>query len=219
MNERSQEVIFIKNTREKILEASLILFSKKGYAATSVRQIAKKVGVREGALYNHFENKEAILRGLFQYYGAGRSRAYLRDRLFKKEAFDNPKEFLRTEIVNEILRFINDTEANKFKKIVLMEMFCGKSGKEIIQNELFDAAVNTMEEIFQILIDRGHIENKYSTELLATEFISSLLFLNLRYLLQMEEIEEKEIKQIEILVEGHVEFFMDKVMIIDDKNA
>jgi AcrR family transcriptional regulator len=48
------------NTKERILNISLELFSKHGFSGVSVRDIAKKVGVRESALYKHFKNKQDI---------------------------------------------------------------------------------------------------------------------------------------------------------------
>ncbi|MFN7064846.1 MAG: TetR/AcrR family transcriptional regulator [Aquificaceae bacterium] len=57
-----------KNTKEKILEASLKLFSQKGIRETTIKDIAKEVGVTEGAIYRHLESKEEIVLGLFKTY-------------------------------------------------------------------------------------------------------------------------------------------------------
>lgn len=48
-------------TVQSILTESRRLFVADGYAAVSVRMIADAVGVRVGALYNHFPTKQAIL--------------------------------------------------------------------------------------------------------------------------------------------------------------
>ena len=53
-----------KTTKELILDVSLKLFSKKGYKETSVRDIAKEVGITQSGLYNHFKGKDAILETL-----------------------------------------------------------------------------------------------------------------------------------------------------------
>jgi AcrR family transcriptional regulator len=47
-----------------IEEAALELFALKGYRSSSVREISGKIGVKESALYFHFENKQAILDSL-----------------------------------------------------------------------------------------------------------------------------------------------------------
>jgi AcrR family transcriptional regulator len=48
------------DTRQRILATADALFLERGYAGTSVQQIAKRVGITPAALYWHFENKEAI---------------------------------------------------------------------------------------------------------------------------------------------------------------
>ena len=54
------------NTKQEILEASLELFSVRGFEATSISQIASAVGIRKASLYSHFESKQAILDELVQ---------------------------------------------------------------------------------------------------------------------------------------------------------
>ncbi len=46
--------------REHILQAATRLFSDKGYAATSMREVAAAVGCTKPALYYHFDSKEAL---------------------------------------------------------------------------------------------------------------------------------------------------------------
>lgn len=54
----------LKDTKERILLASLELFARYGYDAASVSRIAEAVGLTKGALYRHFEDKAAILRAI-----------------------------------------------------------------------------------------------------------------------------------------------------------
>lgn len=53
------------NTRQKILSATLSLFSKKGYFNTSVRDIARESGVSIGSIYHHFKDKEGIASAMY----------------------------------------------------------------------------------------------------------------------------------------------------------
>ena len=55
---------YAKLTKPKISEIALHLFAERGYAAVSMRQIASKVGLQVGALYNYFPDKQTILSEL-----------------------------------------------------------------------------------------------------------------------------------------------------------
>lgn len=48
----------------EILDAAAELFTTKGFASTSTRQIADAVGVRQASLYHHFATKDDILVAL-----------------------------------------------------------------------------------------------------------------------------------------------------------
>lgn len=50
--------------RDQILRASARLFTSKGFAATSTREIAEAVGIRQASLYYHFAGKDEILADL-----------------------------------------------------------------------------------------------------------------------------------------------------------
>lgn len=49
---------------DRILEGAAAAFSERGFAATSMRQIARRTGTSLGTIYYHFDSKEAILREL-----------------------------------------------------------------------------------------------------------------------------------------------------------
>lgn len=48
-------------TGPRIFDAALRLFAQHGYAAVSMRQIAREVGVQAGALYNYTPDKQSLL--------------------------------------------------------------------------------------------------------------------------------------------------------------
>ena len=53
-------------TREKILEAALELFREKGFAESSMREIAAKARVATGLAYYYFASKDAIVLAFYQ---------------------------------------------------------------------------------------------------------------------------------------------------------
>ena len=53
-----------ERTRQIIMDAAYELFLTQGYAATSMRQVARQAGLALGGIYNHFPSKEAIFSEL-----------------------------------------------------------------------------------------------------------------------------------------------------------
>jgi AcrR family transcriptional regulator len=56
-------------TREQILDASLRLFSERGFARTSVRDIAQAAGITDAAIYYHFASKRDLFEALIEERG------------------------------------------------------------------------------------------------------------------------------------------------------
>lgn len=54
------------DTREKILETAIRLFSTQGYVTTSLSQVAKEAQVSKALIFWHFENKETLFRTVIQ---------------------------------------------------------------------------------------------------------------------------------------------------------
>ncbi len=57
------------HTRQQILDASLRLFSERGFARTTVRDIAREAGITDAAIYYHFESKRELLEALVEERG------------------------------------------------------------------------------------------------------------------------------------------------------
>ena len=49
---------------QKILEASIKIFSEKGFSATTTNEIAKSAGVAEGTIFRYLKTKKDILRSI-----------------------------------------------------------------------------------------------------------------------------------------------------------
>jgi AcrR family transcriptional regulator len=56
-------------TRKQILDASLKLFSDKGFVRTSVRDIAQAAGITDAAIYYHFASKRDLFEALIEERG------------------------------------------------------------------------------------------------------------------------------------------------------
>ncbi len=58
-----------KQSRQKILDAALVVFATDSYHASSVSKLAKEAGVSKGLLYNYFTSKEDVLHSLLKEVG------------------------------------------------------------------------------------------------------------------------------------------------------
>ena len=89
--------------RTEILHAALRAFRERGYHATTLEDIAERLGIRKTALYHYFPDKEAIL------YACHReSLAELSRILAGARALDSPQERL-SYVIREHVRVMTDT--------------------------------------------------------------------------------------------------------------
>lgn len=90
-----------KNTYEKLIDAASECFSEKGFAATSIREIATRAGISQGAMYTYFKSKEDLFKAIVEeeqrialgiysenYVGSDTDRLY--DMIFKACLSDSP---------------------------------------------------------------------------------------------------------------------------------
>lgn len=93
-------------TGPKIRSTALRLFAQHGYAAVSMRQIAREVGVQAGALYLYTPDKQSLLFDLMESHMIGLIAAW-RDQNFS----GNPREMLRLFTRFHILYHIDRPDA------------------------------------------------------------------------------------------------------------
>lgn len=87
-------------TRNKIHSAAIKLFAKKGFVATSVKDIAEGAGISIGLMYRHYKTKEDLFNELVAYAAEGLERIV---KLFQSD--DSPVELIKQftlEILNDL---------------------------------------------------------------------------------------------------------------------
>jgi AcrR family transcriptional regulator len=65
--ERRTKVASVKDgieTRERLLEAAVDLYSEQGFSGASVLDVARRAGVTKGAFYHHFESKAHLIMAI-----------------------------------------------------------------------------------------------------------------------------------------------------------
>ena len=96
-----------KNTKERILEEALKLFSQSGYMGTSMNDIAAELGVTKAALYKHYKSKQEILESIVE-----RMNQMDAERAKKYEM----PEGNMAEVIAEVIAGYKDTALDKIKQ-------------------------------------------------------------------------------------------------------
>ena len=179
-------------TKDKILEAALELFSRRGFSAVSVRDIATAVGVRESAMYRHFPSKQAVFDKLLERY-LEQSKAFMasihaqpsKDPAEMEQAADfygqlTDEDFLRIG-GSVYTKFLMQPDVLRFWRMMSIERLNNKSLAAMWKLHLFDEPIAFQTELFKMLIHNGEI-TAADPEILALEFFSPPLLLYLQVL-------------------------------------
>jgi AcrR family transcriptional regulator len=139
-------------TRKQILDASLHLFSQRGFARTSVRDIAQAAGITDAAIYYHFASKRELFEALFEERGITPAIAGL-EQVSVAEAADAGSPL---EIFTEIsLRALDVMESNRdFLRVV----FAGAMGQDRMATEEYRRIVGRWARA-EARILREYVEN------------------------------------------------------------
>ncbi len=193
-------------TKLKILKESKILFSELGYKGASVRKIASKVGIRESALYNHFQNKEEIFLDIAKDIFA--SPFSFTDDSIKELALKG-KPFLKKYAMQyKLLVFDKDNES--MFRILLIELLQNKVLREQFMSEFHDKNVKILAEGFFIMMQNNLVRSG-DPMMMSYEFLSTLFYIRLQVtLLRFDSVSTNTLST---QFEKHVDFFWESISI------
>lgn len=197
------------NTKELIMDVSLKLFAKNGYDGTSVRQIAKEVGVRESALYRHFKNKEDILNSVIKESQKRIKDAYIENEVPETVMEDISKGYreLSQDKLFEISwnlfsLYTKDPIVSNFRKLLLHEKSRNVQSAKLYDQFFLSGVIKHQSLTFNALVE-GEFFSSHSPDLIALHFYSPILFLFERYDCNPEcEPELKELLKLHITTFG-----------------
>ncbi|MEB8431834.1 TetR family transcriptional regulator [Cocleimonas sp. KMM 6892] len=107
-----------QKTFQALLEAAQRLFIKQGIANTTLNQIAKEAGMTRGALYWHFENKDALIMALWE-EGAGSFNHETTHALENLSENENPADTFRLLMHGVIGAVLTDPKLSQSLKIIM----------------------------------------------------------------------------------------------------
>lgn len=168
------------SARERILEVSLELFSRQGFAATSMRQIAGQVGIRASSLYNHFESKEAIYAALIDTYGPASSANRLASAAYRVLK-DDPAAFCE-HYVADLLDQWCDPDEQRFMELMSAERNNITPERQHFLETLYLHEAGAMTGFFRSFALSGRIRAPDAKEC-ARLFMAGLTFIRLEHFL------------------------------------
>ena len=168
------------NTKQKIIEEALILFSEKGYSDVYVNDIAKAVGIKAPSLYKHFKNKQeifhAILEELKENYTKNAAAIGIDGNDTNADAgiYSDITEEAFIEIgKNLFLYFLHDHHMKLFRKLLTIEQFRDSGLADLYSQQYYDDPLIYQGELFKILIATGKFK-QVDTEILALQFYAPI---------------------------------------------
>jgi AcrR family transcriptional regulator len=192
-----------RNTRQTILDAALDLFAVNGFFGTSMRDIGRKVGVRESALYHHFESKAAILEGLLQVLGPGQ--AFRLASINVGEALEHtpPKQFLHALAGGMISMWASEHEAKMFRFILSEAHRIGEREVLSLPNYMRSAR-SQLSGLFAEMMKRKLIR-KADPVLVTMGFMAPLMMLRVLYLVMPKG--PPDLEALEAEVKAFVDYY------------
>ncbi|HSF24481.1 MAG TPA: TetR/AcrR family transcriptional regulator [Blastocatellia bacterium] len=140
-----------KQTKEKIVQAAILLFEKRGYERTTSNDIAAEAGVSVGSFYVYFTDKRQLLLGIFD---------RLADELYKN-IFDGLKAEhlfdaeLRPRIRQAVANTILDKQRHSGLHRVISELVLKDAEFAERRKAVMDRSVAKLQELISLASKAG----------------------------------------------------------------
>lgn len=172
-----------EDTKQKILEKALELFSTQGYDSVSVGEIAKAVGIKAPSLYNHFPGKQAIFDAIVESTASryeadtGKIDIHVQDAQKDITVFSEITEDALFGKVRQIFEYsLHDEQISRFRRMMTIEQFRSPALAALYSQRYVDRVVAYHAGIFRALIASGEIA-AYDPDVLAMMYVAPVLTL------------------------------------------
>lgn len=197
-----------KNTKQKILDAALDLFSTQGYEATSIAQITEAVGIRKASLYSHFSGKQEILNTLLQ----NTMKQYEEHSIFTQVDWNDPKAFREKEftpeettkmILGHVQFLLHAPYIGKGRKLLILEQFQNKELAALQTKQSYSNIMNFFTGFMRFLVNEKKLTEK------DPEIMAAQLCLPVSVWINLCDREPEREDEIMKLIEKHVRQFFE----------
>ena len=146
-----------ENRKELIIREALKLFSEKGFAAVSMRDLAESVGISVSTIYHYYESKQALVRDLI--VQADELTAKARDSFFRVLNSTEKVEcepFVRAGVMY-VTAYLRHEQIDPLLRMLESERFHEPAAEEAWQRMMFADPIAHETKVFELLAGRGEI--------------------------------------------------------------
>ena len=150
------------DTKHRILDEALTLFSEKGYANVYVSDIAERVGIKAPSLYKHYRNKRAIFDAIidemnhrFEQQAQALSISGT-DPTADAEVYKNMDEDHLIKLGNDLFRYyLHDSYTKRFRKMLTLEQFQDQELARVYSQQYFDMPLSYQGMLLGLMVSQG----------------------------------------------------------------
>ena len=171
------------DTRQRILDEALTLFSEKGYANVFVADIAERVGIKAPSLYKHYKNKQAIFDAIIEEMNrrfleeAGALSINGADAAADTEIYKQiSEEQLITLGKNLFLYFLRDDYTRRFRKMLTIEQFHDQKLSAAYMKQYVDDPLSYQGMLLGMMVSAGVLQAE-NVEIMTLHFYAPIYML------------------------------------------
>lgn len=200
-------------TKDKIMDVSIDLFSKYGYDGVSVRQIAREVGIRESSIYNHYSNKQAILKAILDYY----VEEMISDDIPLEQAslnLDRGFDYFYKAGCDAFLSKLKEDRMMKITRLFFIESYHNDDVKNFLKEAIINAPVKGWIDLFNLMKAKNIIRKDCDVEQLSESFFYYGMFLLYEhFILNYPEDDEEFLNEFLVKTESHAKIIFNSAKV------
>ena len=150
------------DTKHKILDEALTLFSEKGFANVFINEIAERVGIKAPSLYKHYKSKQAIFDAIIDEMNhrfEQQAQALTidgTDPAADAEVYKNMDEDHLVKLGTDLFKYyLHDSYTRRFRKMLTIEQFQDKDLARVYSKQYFDMPLSYQGMLLGLLVSQG----------------------------------------------------------------
>ena len=150
------------DTKQRILDEALTLFSEKGFANVFVNEIAERVGIKAPSLYKHYKSKQAIFDAIIDEMNhrfEQQAQALTidgTDPAADAEVYKNMDEDHLVKLGTDLFKYyLHDSYTRRFRKMLTIEQFQDKDLARVYSKQYFDMPLSYQGMLLGLLVSQG----------------------------------------------------------------